>query len=67
MTVTARSYPVLSFDALAPLVEGGAGTATTSGIIYDYAMNGIWDRVNKGVRSIIPEAVAAAGPCWRRS
>ena len=42
-------------------------TATTSGIIYDYAMNGIWDRVNKGVRRIIPEAVAAAGPCWRRS
>ena len=25
-------------------------TATTSGIIYDYAMNGIWDKFNKGVR-----------------
>lgn len=23
-------------------------TATTSGIIYDYAMNAIWDGVNKG-------------------
>lgn len=42
-------------------------TATTSGIIYDYAMNAIWDSVNKGVRRIIPEAVAAAEPCWRRS
>ena len=30
MTVTARSYPVLSFDALAPLVEGGAGTSDVS-------------------------------------
>ena len=27
-------------------------TATTSGIIYDYAMNGIWDKCNKGVRRL---------------
>ena len=30
MTVTALSYPVLSFDALAPLLGGGAGTSKVS-------------------------------------
>ena len=25
-------------------------TATTSGIIYDYAMNAVWDKCNKVVR-----------------